>query len=338
MSQVWLAFLTGLTTGGISCIAVQGGLLASSMAQKEENNLTRNDKFAYVGMFLIAKLIAYTFIGFLLGTIGASLVISPTLQGWVQIFVGLFMLGTAARLLNLHPVFRYFVIQPPKSFYKLMKKQANKTSLFSPALLGALTVFIPCGVTQAMLVLALATGSGLQGAAIMFAFTLGASPVFFAIGVAALEALKRQAFVYAAAVVILILGVLSVNTGQILRGSPHTFQSYTSALFENKNNTNPTLGVTATKGIDGKQEVVINATSRGYTSDVKTIKAGEPVRLTIVTKNVTSCAKSFMIPSLNLSKILPENGTEIIEFTPTKTGVLSFTCGMGMFTGQFMII
>ena len=27
-----LAFITGLTTGGLSCLAVQGGLLASSIA------------------------------------------------------------------------------------------------------------------------------------------------------------------------------------------------------------------------------------------------------------------------------------------------------------------
>jgi uncharacterized protein len=150
MNQIWLAFLTGLTTGGISCIAVQGGLLASSMAQKEEQKLTRNDKLAHVGMFLVAKLIVYTLLGFALGTIGASLVISPSLQGWFQIFVGLFMLGTAARLLNIHPIFRYFVIQPPKFVYRLMKKQSKDTSLFSPAMLGALTVFVPCGVTQAL--------------------------------------------------------------------------------------------------------------------------------------------------------------------------------------------
>ena len=47
--------------------------------------------------------------------------------------------------------------------------------------LGALTVFIPCGVTQAMMAAALGTGSLAMGAALMFAFTLGTSPVFFVV-------------------------------------------------------------------------------------------------------------------------------------------------------------
>ena len=32
MSQLIVAFVTGVTTGGLSCLAVQGGLLASSLA------------------------------------------------------------------------------------------------------------------------------------------------------------------------------------------------------------------------------------------------------------------------------------------------------------------
>jgi len=110
MNQVWLAFITGLTTGGISCFAVQGGLLASSLTnQKKENQKI------LILTFLTSKLIAYSLLGILLGILGSSLVISPKLQGWMQILAGLFMLITVGRLLDLHPVFRRFVITPPKS-------------------------------------------------------------------------------------------------------------------------------------------------------------------------------------------------------------------------------
>ena len=34
--ELIIAFLTGLTTGGLSCLAVQGGLLASSIAHDVE--------------------------------------------------------------------------------------------------------------------------------------------------------------------------------------------------------------------------------------------------------------------------------------------------------------
>src|SRR5678816_2830904 len=37
-SQLVVAFVTGLTTGGLSCLAVQGGLLASSLAHQIEQD------------------------------------------------------------------------------------------------------------------------------------------------------------------------------------------------------------------------------------------------------------------------------------------------------------
>ena len=103
MTNIWLAFIAGLTTGGISCFAVQGGLLASSLTEENKKKSTL--------IFLGAKLVAYTLLGFLLGLLGSQLNISPKIQGIFQIVIGIFMIATAGRLLNIHPIFRYFVIQ-----------------------------------------------------------------------------------------------------------------------------------------------------------------------------------------------------------------------------------
>ncbi|HEX6977205.1 MAG TPA: sulfite exporter TauE/SafE family protein [Patescibacteria group bacterium] len=337
MNQIWLAFLTGLTTGGISCMAVQGGLLATSLSQKTEADITRNERFTQVGIFLAAKILAYTILGALLGAIGSKLILSPILQAWMQIFVGFFMLATAGRLLNLHPVFRYFVIQPPKFVYRFMKNKAKSDSFFTPALLGVMTILIPCGVTQAMMVLAVGTGSAVIGALILFAFVLGTSPVFFTLGVAASSLMKKKAFVYISSIVILVLGVLSINSGQILRGSPHTIQNYYTALVSIFKPTAQAKGSVA--GIqNGSQEVVVNVKSSGYTSTVNTLKAGVPVRMKLVTNNTQGCARAFNIPSMGISKVLPQTGTELVEFTPTKAGRLTATCSMGMYTINFNVI
>ena len=69
MNTIWLAFITGLTTGGISCFAVQGGLLASALTEENKKKSTL--------LFLGAKLVAYTLLGFLLGFLGGTLNISP---------------------------------------------------------------------------------------------------------------------------------------------------------------------------------------------------------------------------------------------------------------------
>lgn len=179
-------FLTGLITGGLTCLAVQGGLLASTIAQREEDKLKdetkRSGNALPILSFLGAKLIAYTILGFLLGWFGSFIQLSLGTRVIMQIAVAIFMLGTAFNLLNVHPVFRYFIIQPPKFLTRLLRNQAKSKDFFAPALLGAFTVFIPCGTTQAIMALAIASGNPWLGAAIMFTFTFGTSPVFFTLG------------------------------------------------------------------------------------------------------------------------------------------------------------
>jgi sulfite exporter TauE/SafE len=325
MDNIWIPFITGLTTGGLSCFAVQGGLLTSALATEGTRDI-KYQKEKSIIMFLLAKLLAYTLLGFALGALGSAIVISIRFQGWLQIFVGLFMLATAARLLNIHPFFRYFVITPPKFVLRYMRRISVSDSTLVPAFLGFLTVLIPCGVTQAMMLLAIASGSAVLGAGIMFFFILGTSPVFFVIGLAATTLLKNKAFAIVAALFIFVIGVLSINSGQVLRGSVHTLKNYWVVLTNSQE-----------KSVVGNN-VNITVTNTGYKADVNTLKVGVPVKLTLSTKGVTSCARAFTIPGLNLSKILPENGTETIEFTPTKTGLLTYTCSMGMYSGSFNVI
>jgi sulfite exporter TauE/SafE len=342
MNNVWLAFLTGLTTGGISCLAVQGGLLSSSITHQQEETLAENvqktHKWKIVVAFLASKVFIYTLLGVGLGLIGASLTLSPKLLGWMQIFAGLFMLVTAARLLNLHPIFRYFVIQPPKWTLRLIRTQSSSRSFFAPIILGLMTVFIPCGVTQTMMVLAIASGNPIWGAAILFAFTLGTSPVFFALGIATLELLKKRSFSYVAASVITALGILSINTGQTLRGSPHTLANYYRVLTASSGSSQKTQGEVAGINAQGVQEVAITVLPRGYSASASTLKAGVPTKLNLITNNTIGCTRGFNIPSLRISKVLPQTGTEAVEFTPTQKGRLTYTCSMGMYTGYFEVI
>ena len=317
MGNFWLAFITGLTTGGLSCFAVQGGLLTSAIVGRKEKGIL---------MFLVAKLIAYSILGFILGFLGSEIRISTNFQGTLQLFVGIYMLATALRLLDIHPIFRYLVIQPPKAFFKLIRKSSETKSFFTPAILGFLTVLIPCGITQAMMILAIGTGSPLWAAGIMFFFVLGTSPVFFLIGLAAVELLKNKLFSYVAAIFIAVMGILAINSGQLLRGSVHTLQNYYSVIFE--------------KNIEIKigNQINIVVTDSGYRADINTLKVGVPVKLTLITNNVRGCARAFTIPEFNLFKMLPTDGKEIVEFTPTKIGTLTYTCSMGMYTGSFNVV
>jgi uncharacterized protein len=325
MNNVWLPFITGLTSGGLSCFAVQGGLLTSALTEDGTGN-NKHIKERGLFMFLITKITVYTILGAALGAVGSAFTLSPIFQGWLQIFVGFYMLATTGRLLDLHPVFRYFVIQPPKNFLRIARNGSRAKTFFAPAILGALTILLPCGITQAMMLLAVSSGSGFLGASIMFFFILGTSPVFFFIGLAATTLLKNKTFSIIAAAFIFLMGVLSINSGQILRGNVHTLQNYWAAAFGSK--------------VNVRQGNIVNikVTSHGYTADVNTLKRGVPVKINLITDQTIGCSRAFTIPAFNISKILPATGTTTIEFTPTKLGQLTYTCSMGMYSGSFNVI
>jgi len=333
MGNLWLAFIAGLTTGGVSCFAVQGSLLTSAIAT-EGTSISKRERGRTLVVFLLAKLVAYTALGFTLGLLGEKIIVSPKAQGWFQILIGLYMLVMAANLANIHPFFKNFVIKPPKFVFKILRNQTKVKSFFTPAFLGALTILIPCGVTQAMMLLAISASNPAASSLILFSFVLGTIPVFFVIGLAAGELFKRKAFPVIAALVVATLGLYSINSGQVLRGSIHTVQNYWRVAFED---TMESSGAEATI-INGIQEATITVTSRGYASNVKNLRLGVPVKLTLVTNSVNSCARAFTIPDYNIRKILPQTGSETVEFTPDKLGNLTYTCSMGMYSGSFNVV
>jgi sulfite exporter TauE/SafE len=328
MNQILLAFVTGLTTGGLSCFAVQGGLLAGILAEQKKEE-TKKSLF----LFLTSKFISHLLLGGLLGLLGSALVITSNIQGLMQIISGLFILLMALKIADLHPIFRNFSITPPKFILRYIRNESRSQSFFAPILVGFLTVLIPCGTTQAMILLSVASGSIWYGSMILGAFVLGTTPIFFILGVASEKILSFKPLRIFAVLTMFYLALTAINSGQILRNSKHTYQNYKAVLFSGtiKNDNQADQ-------VNGKQLVTINVNNSGYTTDTKTLKIGVPVKLTVVSKNVQSCARSFVIPSLNISKLLPSTGTEIIEFTPTELGILTFSCSMGMYTGSFNIV
>jgi len=355
MPNVLLAFITGLTTGGLSCLAVQGGLLASSLAQQIEKDLQDQSQAAMtekktrlrfrprvalpIGLFLAAKLAAYTLLGVLLGALGSILQLNPISKAILLIAIGIFMIGNGLRMFNVHPIFRYFSIEPPSWLTRYIRRKAKtSTNLFAPLFLGALTILIPCGVTQAMMALAMATGSPMQAAAMMFAFVLGTSPVFFTVAYLAtqLGARLEKYFMRFVATVVLILGLVSVNSGLNLMGSPLSVDNIVRSFRQPEQFTHvvPTILVVPTTFV--KENLLqIKVMNGGYSPSVLEAKADVPTKLELVTNNTTSCATAFTIPALKIAVLLPKTGTQALDLPPQKAGtVMRFSCSMGMYTGQ----
>ena len=321
--------MTGLITGGLTCLAVQGGLLASTITQREEERLAegvRKGNAMPILFFLAAKLTVYTLFGFLLGWFGSFFQLSVRAQSVLQFAVVIFMIGTALNLLNVHPFFRYFVIQPPKFLTRLVRNQSKSKDAFAPALLGAFTIFIPCGTTQAMMALAIASGNAIYGAAILFAFILGTSPLFFLLGYFAtkLGDKYQKKFFQIAAVAIILLALYNAKGALVLSGSSFGTSSSDMQLFTS---------------LPQNAALTIQIEPRGYSPKNMSVAAGSRVKLHLKNTNAYTCAQAFTIPKLGIQEIVAPGEERFLEFTaPNKPGKLTFSCSMGMYRGTINII
>lgn len=333
--ELWIIFITGLTVGGLTCLAVQGGLLASIITSREgqeiEKGVNTRNTIVPTLTFLISKLVAHILLGFMLGAFGGVIGISQTAQIAMQFLAGVYMIAVALNLLNVHPIFRYAIIQPPKFLTRRIKNQSKNKDIFAPAILGAMTIFIPCGTTLAMEALAISSVNALSGATIMGVFVLGTAPLFFGIGwlTSVLGDNFRNKFLKVAAFAVLYLGVTSVNGALVAGGSPLSIQSVV--------NTYTSGGVNNDK-IATDQNIDINITTSGYSPNYFRVKKGSPVTINLISKDAFSCASAFRIPSFGIERNLQPNETQKVSFTPTNVGKITFTCSMGMYSGIIEVI
>jgi sulfite exporter TauE/SafE len=406
MNELVLAFVTGLTTGGLSCLAVQGGLLAGSIAHEVERTVAdapitaasrapagrgkkarklkaqaavarpQPDLVATgepkaqpraarpIFLFLAAKVVAYTLLGFLLGWVGSVLQLTTTMRVILQVGIGIFMIGTALRMFNVHPIFRYFALEPPRFVTRYIRRKAKgDASAITPLFLGALTVLIPCGVTQAMMAVAMASGDPLVGGTTMLAFTLGTTPVFFALAYLATRLGQRleKGFIRVVAAVVLVLGLVSIDAGLTLGGWQYSFTNLRMALGADRAESptaaeqrplhvapvlldgtaqappvaagGPDLS-TAFSPQDRPGVVTVSVRNDGYYPQVARAKANQPFKLALVTDQVYSCSRAVVVPSLNVEEFLPETGTVYIDIPAHPAGSkLFYSCSMGMYSG-----
>ncbi len=327
-SNLFVIFLTGLVTGGLTCLAVQGGLLASTISQREQERLQEGVKHGNakpILAFILAKLVAYTFLGFLLGWFGSVFTLSVRAQAIMLGLVALFMIGTGLNLLNVHPFFRHFALQPPKFLTRLVRNQTKSKDVFAPALLGAFTVFIPCGTTQAMMALAIASGSPWYGAAILFSFVLGTAPLFFILGYFATQlgdAYQRR-FFKVAGVFILLLALYNLRGVLVLSGVDIS----STSSSQDSTNSLPQSALT------------ITIQPSGYTPRNLTVKAGSLVTLRLTNADAYTCAQAFTIPKLGIQRTVAPGQSAVVTFVaPATPGKLTFSCSMGMYTGVITVI
>lgn len=83
--------------------------------------------------------------------------------------------------------------------------------------------------------------------------------------------------------------------------------------------------------------VRINVTKKGFSPSSISTEQGSPLTLIFKRTSKEGCGNKVVFPSLNITRDLPVGKNVTIKFTPTDTGTVSFTCGMGMYKGSVVV-
>ena len=133
------------------------------------------------------------------------------------------------------------------------------------------------------------------------------------------------------------MAIYSINGVLIVLNSPLTLNKVIAPItyFFSDQRFSDTSEITTTNGV---QEVTIQVLNNGYQPNRFKVKSGQPVKLTLQSKDTYSCALAFVFKEFDINTFLEANDTQSFTFTPTKPGKYQFTCSMGMYTGIMEVI
>lgn len=328
-----MLFVVGLLTS-VHCIAMCGGINLSQCIPRGESGNKNDSKaasFRPAFLYNLGRVISYTVIGFLLGLVGmligggAGTGLPTLFQGILKIIAGIFMVIMGINMLGIFPWLRRFNPRMPK--FLAVKINGKKAAGGQPLIVGLLNGLMPCGPLQSMQIVALASGNPFAGALGMFLFSLGTVPLMLGLGslVAALGRKFSQKVMTIGAVLVVVLGLAMLSQGGSLTG-----------LFLPVSVQEPDVADEETEIVDGIQ--VINSTLTAGRYPNITVQVGIPVKWVIDAPagSINGCNYKMLLKEYGIEHTFSE-GENIIEFTPTKSGTVQYTCWMGMIRGNIFV-
>lgn len=312
-------------------------------------------------------------LGFFLGG-GTQVGMSTFFQGILKIAAGIFMVVMGINMLGLFPELKKFTLRMPKSIARKIGKEKSKNS--RPFIVGILNGFMPCGPLQSMWIVAVATGNPFEGAFSMFLFSLGTVPLMLGFGslVSALGKKFTDTVMNVGAVMVTVLGLAMLSQGGSLSGlllpgklmilivalcvvgilvsiptkkkAPRHVLNFVSAAIvtacilslthSSQNLAQSSGSSTEAEMIDDVQVVTSTLEADSYPNI--TVKAGVPVKWIIdaAAENINGCNNRIIIPQYGMEYTF-QPGENVIEFTPSETGAVAYSCWMGMIHGNIFV-
>ncbi len=326
LNLITVLFL-GLVASISTCMATSGALFLSTINNKLAPPKA-GDSVIKAVYFSLGRIISYGFFGFIAGLIGSVIITNFKFGSGLTLLAAVFMILLGLDMLKIVSFAAIIPFGVSSNVFRKLENRLIKDPHKSAFFLGMITYFLPCGFTQATQVYALGLASPWQSTMTMAVFAIGTAPAILFIGSLRnlLKSTFYQYFMKTVAVGVLILGLYYVANFLSIYGI--------NLGFNNQANDRSLSNI---KVENGKQIVNMDVVNGGYVPNYFTVKKGIPVKWIINGKNVFGCQGYFVVPSLNISKALNE-GENLIEFTPTETGFINFSCGMGMYKGRIEVV
>jgi sulfite exporter TauE/SafE len=258
-----------------------------------------------------------------------------SMLGFLTILVGIVMLVLGLQLTEIFPRITKGFTLPSGLAKKFGIKQRGEReySNTNTFFMGAATFFLPCGFTQARQLLAVSTGSPIQGAIIMGAFALGTAPGLLSLGglTSIIKGVFAQRFFRIVGLVVVMMALINLSNGYNLMGLSRYVENFTL----------PDTSQEATKQ-DTAGSNILNTTYR-LNGDISpstfTAKVGQKTTLLVdVQDNGQGCMSTIMIPGLYETPLYLSKGKKLaLTFTPTSAGNYHITCAMGIGRGTLTV-
>ena len=362
-----MLFVIGLMTS-VHCIAMCGGINVSQC-------LSENKKFSglYPVMYNLGRVVSYTVIGFVLGFAGMlfgtgeNLGVSSIIQGLIKSFAGIYMVIMGVNMLGFVPQIKRLTFHFPNFIGKFRVKNSQ------PFVVGLLNGFMPCGPLQSIQLVALATGNPFTGGLSMFAFSLGTVPLMLGLGslVSVLGKRFTEKMMTGGAVLVTVMGLAMVSQGASLTGMIKSenlmvivvmlaFMCIVENINFNKRQVKTVslmiilfIGIFTSRfmainyvsendessyHMENGVQVVESQLASGKYPSIK-VKKDVPVRWIINAPDgsINGCNYKIYINSYGIEHTF-QKGENIIEFTPTKSESIGYSCWMGMIKGNINVV
>ena len=341
----WSYMVLGIATS-VHCVAMCGGLVLT-YAVKGGSGETLLARLKPHLAYQSAKILSYMMVAVALGAI-ASLAGSAFditgIRNWIMVIAGAYMIVLGLAMTGAFPALQRLTPRPPRFLVTALTRNRRKAlqevaegevALGTPIAFGLLTGLMPCAPLMAAQAGALSAPSPAAGALLMLAFGLGTAPLMLVFGVAAStlgSAFKRKMLIVAA-VVVIVFGVVIMDRGAMLVGSPVTLASTVSAL---SGETGDSAAQYST-GADGVVEVPLVIRNTRFEPQTLHVPADVPVRLLIDRQEDNSCSDQVALPQLGVLQDVDAFAVTEVQLPPTAAGTYTLTCGMGMMSGQLVV-